>query len=98
MAATTQGAPRVSADRGRTLGTLWSLWPYMWPSDRPDLKRRVLIAFLALLAAKIFTVLVPYFFAWATDALTGKGGAPSYVPALVAGPVMLVLAFNAGRI
>ena len=98
MAATTQGAPRVSADRGRTLATLWNLWPYMWPSDRPDLKRRVLVAFLALIAAKVFTVLVPYFFAWATDALTGEGGAPAYVPALVAGPVMLVLAYNAGRI
>ena len=70
----------------------------MWPSDRPDLKRRVLVAFLALIAAKVFTVLVPYFFAWATDALTGEGGAPAYVPALVAGPVMLVLAYNAGRI
>ena len=28
--------------------TLWNLWPYMWPADRPDLKLRVLIAFVAL--------------------------------------------------
>ena len=32
-------APKVSADRGRTFATLWNLWPYMWPADRPDLKR-----------------------------------------------------------
>ena len=91
-------ALRVSADRGRTLSTLWNLWPYMWPSGRPDLKQRVLLAFLALVAAKIATVLVPYSFAWATDVLTGEGGPPAYVPAVLAGPLMLVLAYNVGRI
>ncbi|MBA3519934.1 MAG: ABC transporter ATP-binding protein/permease [Rhizobiales bacterium] len=93
-----EAAPKVSADRGRTFATLWNLWPYMWPSNRPDLKKRVLVAFLALLAAKVVTVLVPYFFAWATDVLTGEGGTPAYVPALLAGPLMLVLAYNFGRV
>src|SRR5918998_773317 len=93
-----QTAAKVSADRGKTLRTLLNLWPYMWPSDRRDLKQRVLIAFLALLAAKIVTVLVPYFFAWATDALTGEGGAPAYIPAVLAAPLMLVLAYNVGRV
>jgi ATP-binding cassette subfamily B protein len=92
-----QSTGRVSADRGRTVSALWNLWPYMWPSGRPDLKRRVLIAFFALVAAKIFTIMVPYAFAWATDALSGGGGAPAYVPAALAAPVMLVLAYNVGR-
>src|SRR5688572_31232190 len=92
------GASQVPADRGRTLTTIWNLWPFMWPSERPDLKRRVLIAFLALVAAKVVTVLVPYFFAWATDALTGEAGAPAYLPAFLAAPLMLVLAYNAGRV
>jgi ATP-binding cassette subfamily B protein len=70
----------------------------MWPSDRPDLKRRVLLAFAALVAAKIATVLVPYSFAWATDVLTGEGKPPGYVPAVLAGPLMLVLAYNVGRV
>jgi ATP-binding cassette subfamily B protein len=34
----------VSADSGSTLGTLVNLWPYMWPSDRADLKARVVWA------------------------------------------------------
>ena len=68
-------APKVSADRGATFSALWNLWPYMWPADRPDLKLRVLIAFAALLAAKIVSVLVPYSFKWATDALAGRGRA-----------------------
>ncbi len=98
MMAEAQNTAKVSADRGKTFRTLLNLWPYMWPSDRRDLKQRVFVAFLALLAAKIVTVLVPYFFAWATDALTGEGGAPSYVPALLAGPLMLVIAYNVGRV
>jgi ATP-binding cassette subfamily B protein len=91
-------APRISADRGRTLSTLWNLWPYMWPADRPELKRRVLVALLALVAAKIVTVLVPYSYKWATDALTGERSAPALLPALVAAPLVLVLAYNAGRV
>ena len=89
--------PRVSAS-GRTLPTLLNLWPYMWPSDRPDLKLRVVVAVAALLAAKIVTVLVPYSYKWATDMLTGEGSAPAFWPVLLATPLMLVLAYNFGRI
>ena len=63
--------PKVTADRGQTFQTIANLWPYMWPADRPDLKQRVLVAFLALIAAKVITVLVPYTYKWVTDALTG---------------------------
>ncbi|WP_029066486.1 ABC transporter ATP-binding protein/permease [Labrenzia sp. DG1229] len=85
----------VSADEGSTFETLANLWPYIWPSDRPDLKRRVLLAVFALIIAKFITVLSPYFFAWATDALTGEtAGLPSFLVA----PVMLVLAYNAARV
>ena len=33
--------PTISAERGALLHTLVGLWPYIWPSDRADLKRRV---------------------------------------------------------
>ncbi|MCV6601509.1 MAG: metal ABC transporter permease, partial [Cohaesibacter sp.] len=49
--------------------TLHSLWPYIWPSDRKDLKRRVGYAMVALLFGKLANVFTPYFFKWATDAL-----------------------------
>jgi ATP-binding cassette, subfamily B, heavy metal transporter len=85
----------VSADEGNTLTTLANLWPYIWPSDRPDLKQRVLMAIFALVIAKFITVLSPYFFAWATDALTGEG---ANLPVFLVAPVMLVLAYNAARV
>ena len=85
----------VSADEGDTLRTIYNLWPFIWPADRPDLKVRVLIAIVALIIAKIVTVLSPYFFAWASDALTGQ---TENVPPWLVAPVMLVLAYNAARI
>ncbi|MEM6762031.1 MAG: ABC transporter ATP-binding protein/permease [Pseudomonadota bacterium] len=101
---------RVSADRGQLFAALRSLWPYMWPSTRRDLKMRVGLAVLALLVAKVLTVLVPYTYKWATDALTGAefGEAAAEqaaadaggfnLPAFVVAPVMLVIAHGVGRI
>jgi ATP-binding cassette subfamily B protein len=85
--------------REATVATLWRLWPYMWPTSRPDLKMRVVWAFAILVAAKVVTVLVPYTYKWATDALTAKpvnGMVP--VVTLFTVPVMLVVAYGAGRI
>lgn len=89
---------KVSADSGSTLRTIRNLWPYMWPSDRPDLKIRVLWATLFLVAAKLVLILVPYFFKYATDALNGKPDAPDFLPLWLLAPVMLVLAYNVARV
>ncbi len=94
----TAKSPKITADRGRTFQTITNLWPYMWPADRPDLKQRVLVAFLALMAAKVVTVLVPYTYTWVTDALTGAGGGPVFLPAFLLAPLMLVVAYAVGRI
>ena len=62
----------VSSESSTTLSTIKSLWPYMWPSERPDLRNRVIWATFFLLVAKIMTLAIPYTFKWATDALNGK--------------------------
>ncbi|MBS7736662.1 ABC transporter ATP-binding protein/permease [Chelatococcus composti] len=75
------------------------LWPYLWPHDRADLRLRIYIAFALLLAAKIVTVLMPYSFKWATDALTGElGGAGVQVTApLWGGAVALTVLYGLMR-
>ncbi len=90
--------PIVSAESGETLSTIHNLWPYMWPDDRPDLKMRVIIAMVVLVFAKIITVLVPYFYKWATDGLAGDGALPEWLPVWLLVPVMLVIAYNLGRV
>ncbi|MDG1628997.1 hypothetical protein P7D04_29855, partial [Bacillus paranthracis] len=92
-------APKtVSAESGETLKTLRNLWPYMWPSDRPDLRMRVVWATFYLVLSKIVLILVPYFFKWVTNALNGQLHAPDYIPVVLVGAVMLVLAYNAAKI
>lgn len=87
----------VSADDGNPYQSLKNLWPYMWPSDRPDLKRRVVIALGFLVLSKVILVIVPSILEWATDALTGTLESNSISPFLLA-PVMLVIAYNAARL
>jgi ATP-binding cassette subfamily B protein len=91
-------AKTVSADSGSTFQTVRNLWPYIWPQGRPDLKMRVAWATLALIAAKLILALVPFFFKWSTDALTGVHSTPAYLPALLAAPLMLVVAYNFVRV
>jgi len=86
---------------GNLMRTLRGLWPYIWPAARPDLKRRVGLALLSLVLAKIITVLVPFSYKWATNALTGD--APFATPqsslvAILITPVMLVVAYGVGRV
>ena len=95
---TAQPQPVVSAQSGETFSIIRNLWPYMWPADRPDLKLRVAAAMVVLVVAKIITVLVPYFYKWATDALNSGGLLPGWLPAFLLVPVMLVIAYNVGRV
>jgi ATP-binding cassette subfamily B protein len=94
--------PRVSADQGALTTTIRNLWPFIWPADRADLKRRVLLAAVLILIAKIVTLTVPFTFKWATDALNGQGSAPvlptSTLAWVIAVPVMLTMAYGGTRI
>jgi len=72
-----------------------SLAPFVWPRDRPDLKRRVVIAAVLLVMAKVVTVLTPLAYKGAVDWLAADGNAAT---ALTIVPVALVLAYGMGRV
>jgi len=95
-----QGRP--ADERATLIGTLIHLWPYIWPSDRIDLKMRVLWSVLLLLIAKLATLTVPFTFKWATDALSGKGSAPleasNWTLWIVASPLIMTASYGALRI
>ncbi|MGQ0742198.1 MAG: ABCB family ABC transporter ATP-binding protein/permease [Alphaproteobacteria bacterium] len=42
-----------------SLRPLWSIFPYLWPKDRPDLRMRVVLSVVALVLGKIIIVVVP---------------------------------------
>jgi ATP-binding cassette, subfamily B, heavy metal transporter len=91
-----------SADRGALVPTLLRLWPYIWPSDRADLKRRVVASLVLLLFAKLATTAVPFTFKWATDALAGhpkaSSAGPSWVGWVIAAPILMTIAYGGMRI
>src|SRR4249920_1542542 len=94
------------ADGGSLFRTLLNLWPYIWPSDRSDLKNRVMVAMVLLLFAKLATIAVPFTFKWATDALAGKPDATpmgsswfdSWLTWAIAAPVAMTIAYGGMRI
>jgi ATP-binding cassette, subfamily B, heavy metal transporter len=89
-------APRGEATLA---GTVRRLWPYIWPTDRIDLKLRVLFAVLLMVAAKLATIAIPYAYKWTTDALTGAAAADRIpLPALLSGVVALTLIYGLLRI
>ena len=92
----------VAGDGGALLATLMSLWPYIWPADRRDLKARVVFATVLLFVAKLATIAVPFTFKWATDALAGRGTAPlapdNWLAWALTAPVVMTLAYGVTRI
>ena len=75
------------------------LWPYIWPRNRNDLKLRIFVAFLMMVAAKLANLAVPYAFKWATDALATPGAIErADLPTLLAGPIALTLLYAALRV
>jgi ABC-type transport system involved in Fe-S cluster assembly fused permease/ATPase subunit len=93
---------RNSAEQATLVGTLAHLWPYIWPSDRFDLKMRVVWSMVLLLIAKLITLSVPFTFKWATDALTGANTAPveasNWRLWVIASPLILTASYGATRI
>ncbi|MDC0492955.1 ABC transporter ATP-binding protein/permease [Alphaproteobacteria bacterium] len=80
------------------IGTVVKLWPYIWPHDRPSLKRLVFVAVLLLIAAKLVTATVPFFFKYVTDSLAGNALDLPFLPLFLLTPLMLILGFVAARI
>ncbi len=93
-----RGAPRVTQGRRARLGpVVTELWPYIWPSERADLRLRIFISLGLLIIAKLTTVAVPFAYKWATDALVAlrNGHAPA---SALAGPVALTFLYGGLRI
>jgi ATP-binding cassette subfamily B protein len=74
--------------------TVRALMPYLWPPGRAELRVRVVISMLFLLAAKGVTVAVPLLLKYAVDALS----APTLSTGMAAVPVGLLLAYGLARI
>ena len=73
------------------------LWSYMWPTDRPDLRLRVILAIGALLVSKVATTLNPIAYKGIIDSLDGSAPNGAVVLGLAV-PIVLVIAYVLGNI
>jgi len=86
---------------GKASETIAFLKPYLWPSDRADLKIQVVWALLAMLVGKVLTAVTPLTFKWATNALTvhAPGLAhPDWWTMIIGMPLVMVAAYGIARI
>ncbi len=74
-----------------SLRTLARFLPYLWPAGRPDLKARVVLAILLVLAAKAVMLALPFAYKAAVDAMSTRTGEA------VALALGMVAAYAAGR-
>ena len=72
--------------------TIRRFLPYLWPADKPQLKRRIVGAMLFVLLAKSTTLALPFAYKKAIDAMT----TPANQAAMVA--LAFVVAYAAGRL
>ncbi|CAM5769432.1 ABC transporter ATP-binding protein/permease [Labrys miyagiensis] len=104
MPSETSAAPkRISADQGAFIHTMKQMWPYMWPKDRPDLRMRVVWAFVLLLLTNFINLIIPYTLKWATDGLAALGGGKTLsghtLAVVLAGlPLTMLLAYGLSRV
>jgi len=71
--------------------------PYMWPKDNPSYRVSVVLAMAALILSKVVSVVTPFFYKGAVDALAGEGAA-SEAWLLAYGAVGLTVAYGLARL
>jgi ATP-binding cassette subfamily B protein len=76
--------------------------PHVWPRERPDLKRTVLVSLVLMLFAKLVTVAMPFTYKWATDALvaatSGQQPAAQAISWFVGAPIAATVLYGLTRI
>ena len=83
-------------ERDSGLGIIRKLAPFLWPSDRRWVRRRVVLAMLALLLSKVVAVGTPFLYKAAVDVLAGEDVDPVW--ALGIGAVGITVAYGMARL
>jgi ATP-binding cassette subfamily B protein len=84
--------PPSVLDTAKGRHPLRSLAPYLWPPGQLEMRARVVIAVLLLIAAKVASVYTPIFYKDAIDTLSMKGGLALMLP------VGAILAYGMARV
>ncbi|PZX42191.1 ATP-binding cassette subfamily B protein [Roseinatronobacter thiooxidans] len=86
--------PTAAQERASGLRTIQRVIPYLWPANAAWARKRVVLALLMLVLAKLVAVGTPFFYKGAVDALAGEGAAWF----LAVGAVGLTVAYGVARL
>jgi ATP-binding cassette subfamily B protein len=86
------GLPEPEERLREGLRALKGLLPYLWPKNALELRVRVVLAVVLLIAGKLVTITVPLLYKHAVDALTVPR------PSAIAVPVLVIIAYGAARV
>ena len=94
----TRTATSADAHKGEApaMQTIRRVIPYLWPADAPWVRRRVVIALILLVCAKVISVSTPFFYKAAVDALAGESRDETLL--LMLGAVGLTIAYGIARL
>jgi ATP-binding cassette subfamily B protein len=96
MRRSTATSADIPAHPASGMATLRRVAPYLWPDGQPWVKRRVVLALVFLLAAKLVSVTTPWLYKLAVDSLSGD--APDTGMILGLGAAGLVVAYGLARL
>ena len=87
-----------SSDDERKSGwrTVRKVVPYLWPEDKPWVRRRVVLALAILFLSKLIGVATPFFYKAAVDTLSGEALDPAW--ALGLGAIGLTVVYGVARL
>jgi ABC-type transport system involved in Fe-S cluster assembly fused permease/ATPase subunit len=89
------GLPEPDERLGQGLRALKGLGPYLWPRDGLELRVRVVLALVLLIAGKLVNITIPFFYKAAVDALSGPAAAQA---GAIAVPIVIIFGYGAARV
>jgi len=85
-------------DRQSGWRTIRKVAPYLWPEDQAWVKWRVVISLGLLVLSKLVSVLTPFFYKGAVDAMAPDAGTSQTSFLLISGAVGLTVAYGVARL
>ena len=98
MSVNTDEIETQAADRRSGMRTIRRVLPYLWPADNREIRVRVVLALVALVLARVISVLTPFLYKGAVDAMAPGGAEANATVFLIAGAVGLTIAYGVARL
>jgi len=89
------GLPEPDERLTQGLRALKGLGPYLWPQGALELRVRVVLALVLLIAGKLVNITIPFFYKAAVDALSGPAAAQA---GAIAVPIAVIFGYGAARV